>query len=63
MDKDELYNATFRQEIDNILQSFLEKKPGGGPPTIARYDIPHIVELIDKRISLRLRKIEAEKAS
>lgn len=51
---DDLFSRAFRQEIDSILQSFLETKKDGSPPTIAKYDLPHIADLIARRIVYRM---------
>ncbi len=46
-----LISEPMKAELDTILRSFLERKGDGTPPTIAQYDIPHIVAVIGQRIT------------
>jgi hypothetical protein len=48
-------SPSLKRELETILSSFLEKDKGR-PPSIAKYDIPHIVDLIGERITFDMIK-------
>ena len=47
-------------ELNVILQSFLQSKGDGTPPTISKYDIPHIVDVIGRRIIREMARAEPQ---
>lgn len=47
-------SCDLRMELEIILKSFLQSKGDDTPPTISKYDIPHIVDVIGRRITQKM---------